>query len=638
MPSRLLRFSESGVSLALAVIFATSATGQTIELKLTGWSAIIEPETLTVRAQLDGQAGGILVAAGARNPVDSVSHTAQRASFQVPALGVTVEFTVRVNRLHVRFESAREQTLEWPRTGDDPLLSALILPDGEGLFVPLTDTAWRGRLAHRCFSAYGQLSMPFWSYQVSRHTFTYQVVSDIRTELCTEDQNGRIHAAAKHGFLDRDQRPAYELEMWPGGASPISPAIEYREGLVRDGTFVPLTAKIRANPAIAKLLGAVHIYVWGDGRTVEFVDDLRRAGIKRAWIGFDQDDRTHKALVDAHYIDAAKQAGYLVGPYDTFANAQDPVTGEDSVSRWPGDLYPAGCILDRDQKPLHGFAGRGCELSSEALVRAEAKWKPLISRMDQRLRDGANSYFLDVDAFGDLYDDYSPEHPMTPFKDRFNRLRRMQAIRQRGVVLGSEEGAGWSVPVLDFAHGALSVQNAALWAKKKEFGRWWPQERPRIFFQPVDPGAEFSKAKYDPAYRLPLYEAAFHSSLVATDRWDVPLAKFPALMKVRQLLELLYGVPSMWAMDRRQLRESGPALTRLMAFFDPLHERIGTLPLSSFEWLTPDHLVQRTEFGSEATLTVNFGSPVFAEVKPGCVRMDWAPSRHGSTFCPGAAY
>jgi hypothetical protein len=510
----------------------------------------------------------------------------------------------------------------------------MILPEGEGLYLPLGDAAWRGRLAGRCFSASGQLSMPFWSYQIGRRTFTYQMISDIRTELCTDDQNGRIAASAKHSFLNRDGRPAYELEMWPGGASPIAPAIEYRDGLVRGGQFVPLTEKISANPEVAKLLGAVHMYVWGDGRTPEFVDDLRRAGIRRAWIGYDQNEGAGKNFVDKRYITAAKEAGYLVGPYDTYSNAQDPVTGEDAVSRWPGDLYPAGCIADRKQKPLRGFAGRGCELSSEALERAEARLKALAGRLDQRLRDGANAYFLDSDAFGDLYDDYSPAHPMTPFQDRANRMRRMRAVRQRGVVLGSEEGVSWSVPVLDFAHGALSVWNDALWKKMKEFGAWWPPDRPSIFFRPVDPGVEFSQAKYDPAYRLPLYEAAFHSSVVATDRWDVPMAKFPALVKNRQLLELLYGVPSIWAMDRRQLRESGAALAKLMEFFDPLHRRIGTAPLTDFEWLTADRLVQRTKFGNEAALTVNFGSAAFAEVQPGCARVVWIASGQAVTFCP----
>ena len=102
--------------------------------------------------------------------------------------------------------------------------------------------------------------------------------------------------------------------------------------------------------------------------------------------------------------------------------------------------------MNRDGKRRTGFAGRGCELSSEAFARAEATLKPLETRVAKQLRDGANSYFLDVDAFGELHDDYSPAHPMTVYQDQKHRLTRLRYLRDRKVVLGSEDGVAWSVP------------------------------------------------------------------------------------------------------------------------------------------------------------------------------------------------
>ncbi|HUI78002.1 MAG TPA: hypothetical protein VLY24_08800 [Bryobacteraceae bacterium] len=237
--------------LVLLIGIGTSAAAEKpIEIGLPGWSAIIEPETLSVRARINGQPE-LLAAAGAPHAVESVTRAEQSASWTIPALGIAAKFTVHENRLHARFESSRDQTFEWPRTGEDRNLLALILPEGEGLYVPLADAAWRGRLSGQCFTAYGRLSMSFWSYWTQSGTFTYQVISDIRTELCTSDRNGRIAATGRHEFLDRDQRPAYELEMWAGGPSPIASAIEYREGLVGAGQFVPLTEKIRTNPEVS---------------------------------------------------------------------------------------------------------------------------------------------------------------------------------------------------------------------------------------------------------------------------------------------------------------------------------------------------------------------------------------------------
>lgn len=560
------------------------------EIRLDGWTAVVDPATLAVRMRVGGEE--LVVAAGAARLAD---------------LGLTAKLSAEGKRLRVRVESAREQTFEWPRTGMDARISALIWPEGEGLYLPFTDAAWRRRESRRCYTAHGGLSMPWWAFAAGARAVAYRVLTDIRTEICLADGGGRLEALAKHTFLDRDSRPAYEVEIWPSGASPIDPALDYRSFT----SPASLRQKMSANPLVERLLGAVHMYVWGDGRSVEFLADLKRLGIRRAWIGYDQNE-AGKFVAGPAYVQAAKAAGFLVGPYDTYANAQDSVRADDAVSRWPGDLYPAGCVVKADGGRKEGFANRGCELSSEALERLGRR--PLALRLDQQLRHGANSYFLDVDAFGELHDDYAREHPMTQWRDRENRLRRLRDARARGVVLGSEEGAGWSVPAIDFAHGALSVHNAALWSMKKVFGGWWPPERPRIFFQPVDPGTEFAAAKYDPAVRVPLYEAAFHDAVVATDRWDVPLGKFPVLRKRRVLLEALYGVPSIWAMDRRVLREAGEWLKRWYAFFEPLHRGVGTLPLTSFEWLSADRLVQRTRFGDRVAVTADFSR--------GCVRVE----------------
>lgn len=591
----------------LLLLICAGAAAQ--EIQLEGWTAVVDPATLSIRMRVGGD--DIELASG---------------SARLGELGLTARVTAKGRRLHVRVESAKQQTFDWPRTGLDASLKALILPEGEGLFLPMENAAWRARVAGRCYSAHGDLSLPIWAFHTGTRTVTFHTPTDIRTALCVQDKNGRLEATARHQFLDRDQRPAYEVEIWPGGASPVDPAREYRAGV----PLPTLRDKMKANPEIEKLMGAVHMYVWGDGRTKEFVADLAGAGVKRAWIGYDQNPGTHKDLAGKAFLDAAKAAGYLAGPYDTYNNAQDPKTGEDFVSRWPGTIFPDGCVVKADGKPRTGFAGRGCELSSEALERVGRK--PIAARLDEQLKHGPNSYFLDVDAFGELHDDYSGSHPMTQHKDRVNRLARMRAARARGVVFGSEHGAAWAVPVIDFGHGSLSVQNRVLWGRGKEWGGWWPAERPAKFFRPVQPDAEFAAAKFDPAVRIPLYEAAFHDAVVSTDRWDVPLTKFPGLMKRRLLLELLYGSPSIWAMDRRQVKEHGALLGKLAAFFEPLHREIGTLPLTAFEWLTPDRLVQRTRFGADVTVTANFGAGAHDGVASGCVEANSKGATR--TFCP----
>ena len=616
-----------------------SPTPGAVELRLKTWTAAIDPATLQLQATLDGDHRRVILSAGQQpQAFRKLTHDGSSAGWDLPQLDAAVRLFVVEDHLLVRFETSREQKLVWPRTGEDPAFSALIFPDGAGLYIPLTDRAWRERLLRDpCRSASGGLSMPFWSYAAGRRTFTFLAVSDIRTEVCLATRKGGLSVNASHSFLKRDGAPPYEIEIWPGGESPIAPAIEYREWLIRKGRYVPLSEKIRANPSVSRLLGAEHMYLYGDGRTLEFLRALQRLGISKAWLGYDQDPREPGPLVTREFVEAAEAQGYLVGPYDSFANAQPAKTADSPNNVWSNGLYPSGCIVDTNGRIVKGFAGRGCEVSSQALARAEAAQHNLSLRADQLVRDGANSYFLDVDAFGDLYDDYSRSHAMTMFRDRENRLERMRTLQSRGLVLGSEEGVGWSAPVIDFAHGAFSVQNAFLWGNKRIFGGWWPPARPPIFFREVAPPPEFAAAKYDPVYRIPLYEAAFHGAVIATDRWDTPLGKFPDLLTTRTLLELLYNVPSIWSMDLRQLEESGAFLARRQRFFAALHQRAGLEPLTAFEWLTADRKVQRSRFGNDLTVTANFEAPsrapLFEPVRPGCVLAHWISSGEDLVFC-----
>jgi len=549
-----------------------------------------------------------------------------------------VELTAVENRLRVRFDTKREGQFRWPDSGADPAMSALIYPDGEGLYLPLDDSFWTSHLKDgQCRNTHGGLSMPFWSYQVSGGTFTYLAVSDLQTEVCVSGRQGRLATSAVHDFRKRDGFPPYEIEIWPGGASPISPALEYRQWLISRGEYVTLDQKISENPAVEKLLGSAHAYVYGDARTVEFLRELQGLGIDRFWIGYDRDPRQAAPVAEKGYIAAAKALGYLVGPYDTVENIQDPKTADSVSSIWPPELYPSGCVIDQRGEIVKGFAGRGCELSSQALELAEPEKHYLADRVGGHERTGINSYFLDVDAYGELFDDYSPAHPMMPAQDRRNRLKRMRYISSgRKLVLGSEGGVGWSAPVIAFAHGMEAVSNQLLWPAMKDrktYGGWWPAERPAIFFKPVAVSPEFKTAKYDPAYRLPLYQATFHGSVITADRWDVPLMKIPALVETRMLLELLYNVPSMWSLDRRELRKDARELSRLYRFFSPIHRQFGRDSLSHFAWLTSDRKVQRTMLGNDLELTANFSENSYQSVPPMCIEARWLIENRKEMFC-----
>jgi hypothetical protein len=271
-------------------------------------------------------------------------------------------------------------------------------------------------------------------------------------------------------------------------------------------------------------------------------------------------------------------------------------------------------------------------LSSEALRRAKTPF------VDQRIAAakalGASGYFVDSDAFGDLYEDFDPTHPMTRARDRENRMSRMRAVVDAGFVLGSESAVGWSTPVVHFSHGNETITTDAYWAllaDRARMGGWYPSDRPGLFFKPIELTEDERRELFDPTARVPLFQAVFHDSVVATDRWEMSLMKVPALAAPRTLLALLYGVPTLFSLDRRALREHGPRLTALARFFEPFHRKIATLPLVSFAYLSDDRRVQRARFGTDVEVIANFGEEERAGVRGGCVEVRGGER---ATLCP----
>lgn len=603
----------------------------------TAWTVRIHPSTLAIDARASGRRGVGLTLARPLDPparVEGLSSSGAAVSWTLPERGLSLSASLADEALTVRVASSREQRLEWPETGAGA--RAAIVPESEGRYVPLDDAFWIRHLARECGELWGG-PLPFWGFETGAGTSAYFLTDGLRSSLCWTHRPGSpLSLTLTHEFLDRDGRPPLELHVRLAPDSPIGPALVYRDWLAAEGRLVPLAVKIERNPEVAKLAGAMHAYLWGDGRTPQAIYDLRALGVDRAFLAYDQDPRHERHVVDRETVSAARAAGFLIGPYDTLNNVQDPRTADSLSSVFDRALFRTGGVMNEDGRRAAGFHGRGFHLSSEALRRAKRDF--LRERVDEAVALGANAYFLDVDAAGELYDDFDPAHPMTLAKDRENRLARMRFIaRTEGLVLGSESAAGWATPVIDVSHGTLTPKSPRLWAVLRDrelVGGYWPPERPRVMFQAADAPADLVRLTFDPRDRLPLFEAVFHDSVVAADFWGLPLPKFRNVERTRTLLLLLYGVPSLWHLDRRAIREEGERIAALDRFFSPLHRRLAREPLTGFEWLSSDRLVQRTRFGDAFTLTANFGDAPYGDLPPGCVVAASLEEGTSERFCP----
>ncbi|MFI9722069.1 glycoside hydrolase [Streptomyces sp. NPDC052396] len=647
-----------------------------VDIPVRGGTATIDPATLKAEARTADGRTLLLSAPAAQAPgkPTGLTVTDQGATWSYQGKGLKAKARAEHGRLLVTFTATGGNTsLQWPVTATDPAAEAIQFPRGEGLSVPVGDRFWNsadGGLVGEEQDISSQLSMPMWGYSLrsGQHGVSYITPTDIGSSLTFTSQGGRLRATAAHEFARGKGTQEYTVAFSLTDGSPVAPAADYRNWLSEHGQLGSLSEKIKRNPETGKLLGAFHAYAWGGARTASGVKRLKELGVSRLWLGYDAD----MAPMSSADVKAAKAAGYLVGPYDSFANGRPKSADTPPNSVWPDDVYPKFCVQRSDGTPQPGFHKQGCYLSSQAFEQAEPAKHYLADRSRSLVANGANSYFLDVDAAGELFRDFDEKHPMTMAQDRINRLARMRRLadgtydpsakRRNPLVLGSESAVSWANEVLAYDHGSGTPVDGRLWAMEtghfdsrvdepKDDGAWGgyaPEQAAATFFKPVRVDdfkpehrarvADALKAMYDPAYRVPLYETALHGSLVNAERWELPFGKLPDQKRDRALLAMLYNTPLNFVLsdkdprNERNLRE----LAALQKYFAPLHQAAGTQRLTSFRWLTGDHSVQRTVFGDGTlTVTANFGAKTHDGLPGGCVDARLKGRSGAQRMCPG---
>ncbi|MFG2532456.1 glycoside hydrolase [Streptomyces sp. NPDC048516] len=648
-PTRVLAASLALTATTLGVVGCDRAAAGTLEgshlqLPVSGGTAVVDTDSLAVTAHTSGGRQLVLSdgAAGGLGKPGPVTQTADGARWSYPDKGLQVTVSSERGRLRIKLRSDRDGSVDWPVTGTDRAASAVQVPRGEGLDIPVRDAFWnaapeKGGLAGSTVDMGEALSLPLWGYSMGgaggRRGVSYLTPTDLGTSLRFASTGGRLRTTAQHAFDAGEGTRDYEVSFALTDGNPVAPAADYRSYLSQHGRLGSLRKKIEQNPANGKLLGAFHAYVWGDARTAAGVDKLKKLGVDRMWLGYDADADPMKAPA----VQAAKKAGYLVGPYDTFDNGQDPKSADTPTSAWPDRVYPDFCVRKADGTPQTGFGGRGCYLSSQAFEKAEPTKHYLADRTRTMVANGANSYFLDVDATGEVFRDHTAGHEMTKAEDRANRLARMKRL-SKNLVLGSESAQAWANQMVAYNHGALTPVDDGLWKLEKDrktWGGYYPEKAPAAFFKPVRLPRTMATAMYDPKYRAPLYETALHGSLVNAERWELSYEKLPALKTTRALLAMLYNTPLNYVLDGPTIARNGPELAALQKYFSPLHRAAGTEQLTSFRWLTGDRTVQRTVFGNgKLTVTANFGSKAVDGLPGGCADAELPGDKQPRRLCP----
>jgi len=348
---------------------------------------------------------------------------------------------------------------------------------------------------------------------------------------------------------------------------------------------------------------------WGDGVSSKMLRMLQKAGLERVrlcvagWEGIEK--RPEVAQL-------ADEMGYLFGTYDSFHSIHDPkLAGTDvswTTAQFDRELFEKGPIVTKDGKKRSGFKGRGYLLSPQAA-------RPWVER---RVRANMHNvpysyYFVDCDAYGQVFDDYSPLHPGTQAQDAAARVDRLRWLGETfGTVVGSEGGSSYAAPAVHVVEGVLTPVigwgDPDMKDRNSQYylGGYYPPDGPRVFVQPVPLKEEYVRLHYDPRFRLPLYEIVFHDSVVSTHHWSAASLKFSNVRETAALTEILYQVPPLYHLNLDEWRKHRESILRHYSFWAPIHRAVGFKPMTDFAWLTRDRLVQKTVFEGGAEVIANF--------------------------------
>lgn len=505
------------------------------------------------------------------------------------------------------------ESFNWPVINQKIQAKALMVPNGAGVYIPRNDSFWLKNL-----KTYPSLTLylPFIGAEFNHFNVNYLFINELRLNNKINTDDNKVNLMFENQLIP-DQKPI-KIIFHITDQSTISPAIDYKNWLIKHGNYKTLNEKAINNPNIKKLYGAFHIWLWGNGKSLELINDFHQAGIDKLWLGYDS-TKTKNDNVSQKMIEQAEDYGYLIGPYDSFYNAQNPKTADSISSIWQHHLYPDGCIIQKNGQILKGFGNRGCYLSSESLEKNENLQHNIKNRVDLLTKNGDNSYFLDVDATWPFYDDFSLKHPMTMQKDLNNRIQRLNYLSNiRQLVVGSETALPWFNTVISFDNGSFLTFDDAFWSilsNQQFFGGWWPDDQPKVFFKPVNLPQSFIDLAYNPKYRIPLYEAVFHGSIISTDRWELNFLKAPNLEKIKALFEFLYNVPSIWVLNQTTWNQHKSLFINYYKSASPILKIGQSLPLSSFKWLTKDHLVQEIIYGNQLKIIANFSDKSYQDIK-----------------------
>jgi len=491
----------------------------------------------------------------------------------------------------------------------------LLMTDSEGLLLPVDDTGYPMN-NERTFYCGGGVAMAWMGVTDAQFETGYMAILDTPFDMTvrTRRENGMVifepvwlPSMGKFGYARKITYHFFDK----GGY--IAQCKKYREYIWKKNNVISLKEKQKRFPAIEKMVGAVHVYVWDNAREVSFAQEMKTSGIEKALILW---DANHTPYPEINYDTKLKEMGYATGGYELFTDLKlrDTITypvDENGPMRLARTVYPGLfnelVTRSKDGKSyFNQFGHTACPATMQP---------QMIKRIDRELKEYPHeTYFLDVYQANGLFECYSDKHPLTRQQFAEQAIKNYQMIEDKyNLYLGGEWGADFAGSNSIYLHGMMTLHRT-WWGTGIEkkgtiyyTGDWKSNPRPTQMIGTRVANDKYLKYSINEYTRVPLYELVYHDAVVTTWRWEDGNHHAPEIWWKKDLFNILYGNAPLWNLDRNRWEEYKYTFIESYKNICPWLQQIAYDEMLSHRFVSSDHKVQESVFSSGKRVIVNFG-------------------------------
>jgi Glycosyl hydrolases related to GH101 family, GH129 len=494
---------------------------------------------------------------------------------------------------------------------------ALVLTDGEGLLLPADDTDYplgegRGRL----YFCGGGPAMSWMGVTDAALESGYMAILETPYDggLEAKRADGGLITFSPVWFASMrefgGERTVRYVFFAAGGY--VAQCKRYREHIWPTNRVRTLRESVKRFPAIAKILGAVHIYVWDKAREANFARTLKAAGVEKAFLLWNSN---HLPYPEKDYDNQVKELGYASGGYQLFTDVHKediemrPLPNPEitfKLNYYPGLFHELAAQNHDGTYYVNQFG----HTTNPSAISGE-----IVKRLDrQTALYPSEGCFVDVYQANGLFECYNPGHRLTRRGYAEAILENLKLIEDRyGAFIGGEWGGDFTGSRSVFAHGMMTLQRT--WfdsdiLKKGTiyyYGDWANNSRPSQMLGSRTAPDTYLKYSINEATRVPLYELVYHDAIVTSWRWEDCNHHNPEIWWKKDLFNILYGTVPLWSIDQDRWEAYAVSFVESYRKICPWHQQICYDELVAHRFVNAERTVQETRFSSGRRAVVNFG-------------------------------